>query len=298
MDNSIDNIKKQPIKEFLSNQGIYPNKDYGTYGMYRSPLREDPTPSFKVDFRKNLWYDFGQGRGGDIIELVQVIDNCNFISAVNKLKDRNCNLSMNHNDTPSIAYNQSKLEVLKVEYLHYYPLVSYVESRGIPASLAQKELKQVTYKSKDREFIALGFQNDKGGWELRNKHIKGATSKAPTIIKQKDCKNTVLFEGFFNYLSFKAMYPKASNNYNYVVLNSITMIDKAMPFLRSQKNVYSFLDLDKPGVKLYNQLQKDLNKTDTCLHNCAEKIHIGFTDLNDYLKQRVETDKKKGIKIK
>ena len=38
-----------------------------TYAMYRSPLRDEHHPSFKVDTEKNLWIDYAEGRGGSII---------------------------------------------------------------------------------------------------------------------------------------------------------------------------------------------------------------------------------------
>ena len=33
---------------------------------YLSPLREERTPSFKVNDRINEWYDFGEATGGDL----------------------------------------------------------------------------------------------------------------------------------------------------------------------------------------------------------------------------------------
>ena len=37
------------IKDYLNSLGIQPVTEKESYGMYRSPLREDNTPSFKVD---------------------------------------------------------------------------------------------------------------------------------------------------------------------------------------------------------------------------------------------------------
>ena len=39
------------IKDYLNSFGIQPVTEKGSYGMYRSPLREDNTPSFKVDYK-------------------------------------------------------------------------------------------------------------------------------------------------------------------------------------------------------------------------------------------------------
>ncbi|MFR4344773.1 MAG: mobilization protein, partial [Alistipes putredinis] len=43
------------IRDFLAWRGIQPKYERNGYGMYLSPLREDRTPSFKVDYVQNLW---------------------------------------------------------------------------------------------------------------------------------------------------------------------------------------------------------------------------------------------------
>jgi hypothetical protein len=43
---------------------------------YLSPLREEKTPSFKVDRRINVWYDHGTGKGGDLIDFGTLFYRC------------------------------------------------------------------------------------------------------------------------------------------------------------------------------------------------------------------------------
>ena len=62
-------IKRYPIVEYLERKGIKPVRRTPAYIMYRSPLRAETHPSFKVDTRKNLWIDYGEGNGGSIIDL-------------------------------------------------------------------------------------------------------------------------------------------------------------------------------------------------------------------------------------
>ena len=47
-----------------------------------SPLRDEKNPSLHIDEKKNLWYDFGIGRGGTNIELVQLIQRCSKAEAI------------------------------------------------------------------------------------------------------------------------------------------------------------------------------------------------------------------------
>ena len=48
-------IKRYPIVEYLERKGIKPVRRTPAYSLYRSPLREETHPSFKVDTGKNLW---------------------------------------------------------------------------------------------------------------------------------------------------------------------------------------------------------------------------------------------------
>ena len=75
-------IKRLSIRTYLAERGLRPTKDNPRYGLYLSPLRKEHTPSFKVDYVQNLWYDFGLGEGGSIIDLVMRLERCDFVQAV------------------------------------------------------------------------------------------------------------------------------------------------------------------------------------------------------------------------
>ena len=65
----IKEIKSIPLAAFLSRLGHEPAARKGTRLWYKSPLRQEQTPSFKVETTLNCWYDFGLGKGGNIIDL-------------------------------------------------------------------------------------------------------------------------------------------------------------------------------------------------------------------------------------
>ena len=83
---ALTEIKDIIIREYLKQKGIFPKRDYGYYGMYHCPYREDRNASFKVDYNKNVWHDFGTNEGGSIIDLIMRLDNCSFNEAANKLE--------------------------------------------------------------------------------------------------------------------------------------------------------------------------------------------------------------------
>ena len=61
--------KQIRIEEYLHSLGYDPVRKQGDSLWYKSPFRNEREPSFKVNTERNLWYDFGAGRGGNIIAL-------------------------------------------------------------------------------------------------------------------------------------------------------------------------------------------------------------------------------------
>ena len=62
-------MREIPIADFLNAMGIHPTKQKGNALWYSAPYRMERRPSFKVDINRNVWFDFGIGKGGDIFDL-------------------------------------------------------------------------------------------------------------------------------------------------------------------------------------------------------------------------------------
>ena len=83
----IDAIKgRVEVAPFMRSYGIDLKRNgKGLHG--HCPFHDDKkTPSLSVTPGKNLWQCFGCGKGGDIIEFVQLFDKVNFEAAVQKLE--------------------------------------------------------------------------------------------------------------------------------------------------------------------------------------------------------------------
>ena len=100
----MNDLKNISIRLFLARRGIQPKYERNGYGMYLSPLREERTPSFKVDYVQNLWYDFGLGEGGTLLTLMMRMERCDSREAVRRLQNGekrdaglNCTLKVGHN---------------------------------------------------------------------------------------------------------------------------------------------------------------------------------------------------------
>jgi len=73
------------LVDYLYLLGYQPQKIRNNDYWYLSPLREEKEASFKVNRKKNAWYDHGLGRGGDVIEFVAQFFNCNVNEALQKI---------------------------------------------------------------------------------------------------------------------------------------------------------------------------------------------------------------------
>ncbi len=68
---NIQEAKTIRIADYLQSLGYSPVKQQGRSLWYKSPFRQETEASFKVNTDRNLWYDYGSGKGGNIIALAQ-----------------------------------------------------------------------------------------------------------------------------------------------------------------------------------------------------------------------------------
>ena len=70
---NIQEAKQIKIADYLQSLGYSPVKQQGNCLWYKSPFRQETEASFKVNTDRNLWFDYGLGRGGNIIALAGVL---------------------------------------------------------------------------------------------------------------------------------------------------------------------------------------------------------------------------------
>jgi DNA primase len=88
---SLSAVKEMDMVVYLSRLGYEPLKIRNDDFWYLSPLREEKTPSFKINRRLNRWYDHGLGKGGNLIDFGIEYHHC----SVGKLLDKlNGNFSL------------------------------------------------------------------------------------------------------------------------------------------------------------------------------------------------------------
>lgn len=241
-------IKRLSIRDYLFRQGIQPARENARCGFYLSPLRAEHTPSFKVDYVQNLWYDHGTGKGGSIIDLVMGLENCDKSQAIRLLG--NGEISPITSLAPaSVIPTVSTLRILAHTPLQHAALVVYLRRRGVDPEIAAAYCRQVRYEINGKPYFAIGFRNDAGGCELRSEHFKGGSTPKHITTFDNHADTCIAFEGFMDFLSYLTLKRAEPLRIDAVVLNSVVNLPKALPFLERHAVVHTFLDNDEAGRK-------------------------------------------------
>ncbi|GHT59536.1 DNA primase [Bacteroidia bacterium] len=289
---TLPEIKQISIREYFNNVGIHPTKEYGYYGLYHCPFREDQNASFKVDYNKNVWHDFGTSEGGSIIDLVMKLNNCSFNEAVrqldnNTVKRTNDCIYQHHNVGTSQHCNANDFsfhrnEITSIQPISHPKLIQWLKERKIDLSLANLYCREVHYQNQSGNHFSIGFRNDNDGYELSSpNNFKGCISPKDitTIRNNKDA--CLVFEGFWDFLSYLTIQKIEKTKHDVTVLNSVANVQKAMDFLKTHKEIYTYLDNDEAGRKA-TELIKSAHST---VYNRSTK-YAEYKDLNDYLRQK------------
>lgn len=282
---NVSEAKKIPIENYLQQIGVDPARREPNKGWlwYCSPLRGEKVPSMKVDQRLNLWYDYGSGTGGSILDLVMAINDTDVSGAVEILAGENISrridISSFHrnelNDEPAIEINN-------VRTLQNQVLIEYLKSRGIQYRHCENYVKEAYYSVRGKNYFAVAFRNDKGGFELRNKLWKGSTSpKTVTTIKGNLTAN--IFEGFIDFLSALAYYNVREAATTNIILNGIGNLSHVINTLGKYRAINLFLDNDTAGKKTAATIA---DKYSNIVTDYSQIIYPEHKDFNLFLTEK------------
>lgn len=278
---SINEARQIDMVDYLSKLGHVPAKIRGNDYWYLSPLRQEKTPSFKINKKLNRWYDHGIGNGGNIIDFIILFNKCTIGEVLKQLSG---NLFFqqpleNRLIQKFNPHSESKIKILKEKTISSFALIRYLHQRRLPIDLVDRYCKEVNYEINGKEYFGISFKNDSGGYEIRNPYFKASSSpKDITTFNNGEVVASV-FEGFIDFLSFMAIHknqPKITSDY--IVLNSVSFFEKARPFMEQHKIIKLYLDRDETGQKYsqYALTLSDKYRDESCLY-------IKHKDLNDWI---------------
>ena len=269
-------MREIPIANFLNAMGIRPTKQRGNALWYSAPYRTERTPSFKVDTAKNVWFDFGTGKGGDIFDLAGAfIGSEDFLlRAAFIARSGACPFPVIKQ--PPRKEKEPSFEDIWVRPLQDSKLLGYLEERGIDAHVAIPNCEEVRYRVQGKRYYAIGFRNRSGGLELRNRFFKGCIPPKDISLKRNGSEVCAVFEGFMDYLSAMQLGIIASD---WLVLNSVSNVEKALQVLGDYQRIECYLDNDDAGRRTFDRLR--VNFGDKVVDRSS--LYAGHKDLNEYL---------------
>ncbi len=261
--------------DYLSKLGIEVVKIRGNDFWYHSPLRQEKTPSFKINRKMNRWFDFGEGAGGNLIDFAIRYNNCTAGDFLQMLADGQ--YALHQPGSVLAAPAKQTITILGDHSLRSTALLNYLKERRIPLHFAENYCREVCYQLGKGTYSAIGFKNNSGGFELRNEHFKGSSSpKDITTILNKAQELSVV-EGSFDFLSYLVMIGQEPAM-DFLILNSLALFDRALPIMEQYAKVHLYLDNDKAGKNCVLQAR---SVSDRYVDESA--LYHNYKDLNDFL---------------
>lgn len=293
----IAEMRRIPIADFLARLGHGPVRRSGNELWYSAPYRTERTPSFRVNTDKNVWYDFGLGKGGDIFNLAgEFIHGKDFMAQARFISET-ARVPMLEADAGTCRKKtlEPSFEDVRVMPLRYVALKRYLEERGIPPDMASLYCCQLNYHVHKKEYFAIGFPNVAGGYELRSGLFKGCVPpKDVSLVRtgespSDDCN---VFEGFMDFLS--AVVLKWTENEDSLVLNSVANVARSYKYLDGYGKIRCYLDRDEAGRRALEILRSRYGD------HITDRSHLydGCKDFNEYLQRSIEKTMNNHLKIK
>jgi len=189
---------------------------------------------------------------------------------------------------------ENNLTILGDFILSSAHLINYLAKRRIPYSIADKYCREVRYQMNDKIYYGIGFKTDSGSFEIRNPFLKSASSPKSITTLKNSCDEVSVFEGFFDFLSYKVLEEKNSlPKTDYVVLNSLSFFEKLRAAMENYNQVKLYLDNDKAGQNC-SRLAMSLSDK----YKDESGLYKNHKDLNDWLVNHdLKQQKKIGRKI-
>ena len=270
-------MREIPIADFLNAMGIHPTRQKGNALWYSAPYRMERRPSFKVDINRNVWFDFGIGKGGDIFDLAgEFIGSKDFLLRAAFIA-RNGAYPLPIIEHPQRNEEKEPIfEDIWVRPLQDSKLLGYLRERGIFADTVITNCEEVRYRVHGKRYYAIGFRNEAGGLELRNRFFKGCIPPKDISLKRNGSDVCSVFEGFMDYLSAMQMGIIASD---WLVLNSVSNVEKALKVLGVYRRIECYLDNDDAGRRTLEKLRADFGEKVID----RSSLYADHKDLNEFL---------------
>jgi DNA primase len=278
-----------PLEEVLQNLGHLPTKQNEKEAWFLNPFSTENHASFKLDKRNNVWYLHSEGIGGNNIDFMMKYLNVSVKEVLEWAESQNFSSFQNQNFPNQKLENLHKnYEIIEVKEIRHPALMEYLKTRKVENQT--EFLKEIQYQMNDKNYFGIGFKNDSAGYEIRNKYSKICLGKKDVSTIKNDSENLKIFEGFFDFLSFKNIEKSLENeSSDYVILNSVSMISKIKNSLENYKKIELYFDNDEAGNRAVEMLKNEMGNIEDC-----RVLYSDFKDLNEWAMSSTKLEEKFG----
>ena len=272
-------FNKISVEEVLQSLGHFPTKQNEKEAWFLNPFGSENHASFKLNKRLNIWYLFSEGIGGNNIDFMKKYLNASISEVLNWAENQNFSSFQNQKSFSKQKFENlpKTYEIVEVKEIQHPALIQYLKSRKVEA---QKHLvSEIHYQMNDKNYFGIGFKNDSDGYEIRNAYSKICLGKKDITTIKNNSKSLLIFEGFFDFLSFKNVEKSLENEVSdYMILNSVSMINKIKNEIGKYENIELYFDNDEAGNRAVEIIKNEKNEAEDC-----RVLYSDFKDLNDWL---------------
>ena len=270
-----------PLEEVLQILGHLPTKQTEKEAWFLNPFSNENHASFKINKNLNYWYLHSEGIGGNNINFMQKYLKASVKEVLEWAENQNFSSFHQQNFPNQKLENLHKnYEIIEVKEIQHPALMEYLRTRKVETQT--EFLKEIHYQMNDKNYFGIGFKNDSGGYEIRNKYSKICLGKKDVSTIKNDSENLKIFEDFFDFLSFKNVENFLEKEpSDYIILNSVSMIHNIKNSLENYENIELYFDNDEAGSRAAEMLKNEMENVEDC-----RVLYSDFKDLNEYLTQQ------------
>jgi len=136
---NIIEAKKTHLMDYLYANGHSPVKISRGSAWFMSPMRQENEPSFKVYHFKNIWYDFGIGEGGNLIDLVMKLKRVNVPDALDLISQNSYALREQYAE---LSDEPGRIMINRIQPLTNPGFIQHLQSRRVSLGFCHKFLKE------------------------------------------------------------------------------------------------------------------------------------------------------------
>lgn len=272
-------FNKISVEEVLQSLGHLPTKQNEKEAWFINPFSKENDASFKINKNLNYWYLFSEGIGGNNIDFMKKYLNYSISEVLVWADNQNFSSFQNQKNLPNQKLRNlpKNYQITEVKEIQSAALLEYLKNRKVESQT--EFLKEIHYQMNDKNYFGIGFKNDSGGYEIRNAYSKICLGKKDISSIKNDSKSLRIFEGFFDFLSYKSI-----ENYlerepsDYFILNSVSMLNKIKSKIGNYEIIELYFDNDQAGNRAIEIIKNENKNVEDC-----RLLYSDFKDLNDWL---------------